>query len=105
METIEKIISKIVQNPKQKIGNLPMSFQVPSFPYIYSFTPNIVIMEKLLTKSVRLNKFKQYINKYVKINYLEEISYRTLNTEVANLPEEFRDFKNLLVYLKITVIN
>lgn len=62
------------------------------FPKIFSISDNYVIMERLLTSSAKLNRFNDYIKEYIKLNFLEEISYRTLNTNIEQLPQEFRSF-------------
>lgn len=91
--------NKIIKIAFNKFNKFEIDFfkyqkkhNVSAFPYIYSISSNMVVMEKLLTQSIRLTRFKSYISTFVKINYLEEISYRTLNTELNKLPEEFKSF-------------
>lgn len=64
------------------------------FPHVYFFNDNTIIMEKLITESEKLSLFKEYIERYVQMNFLEDISYRTLNTELESLPQDFRFFIN-----------
>lgn len=62
------------------------------FPFIYYFDEDVVIMEKLITKTEKCSRFERYIEKYVIINFIEEISYRSLNTDNEFMPQEFSEF-------------
>ena len=83
----------------QKVNNLAI------FPQIYTVSENYVVMERLLTSSTKLNRFNDYIKEYIKINFLEEISYRTLNTNIEQLPQEFRSFVEELQFSLQKVFN
>lgn len=62
------------------------------FPEIHYVDKEVVIMEEVETTSDKLMRFKSYIDKYVSLNFLEEISYRTLNSPIESLPDEFQKF-------------
>ena len=64
------------------------------FPEIHYVDKDIVIMEEVKTTSDKLMRFKSYIDKYVSLNFMEEISYRTLNSPIESLPCEFQQFIN-----------
>ena len=51
-------------------------------------------MEEVKTTSDKLMRFKSYIDKYVSLNFMEEISYRTLNSPIESLPCDFQQFIN-----------
>ena len=72
--------------------NYQKNNNLPCFPYTSYVDSIVVIREKVLTKTDKLSRFKSYIEKHVILNYLEEISYRTINTPLEELPHEFQSF-------------
>lgn len=91
-DTIVKISFNKLKEKEVEFWNYQKSHSNPIFPHINYVDEDIVIMERLLTQSENLDTYRLYIGKYVKINYIEEISYRTLNTEVGQLPDDFCNF-------------
>ncbi len=91
-QNVVKIAYNKLKNKDIELWNYQIKNPQSCFPKITYVDKDFVIMEKLITKSKKLVLYKTYIDKYIKLNFLEEISFRTLNAPVEELPTDFRKF-------------
>lgn len=93
-QNVVKIAFNKLKNKDIEFWNYQMKYPQSCFPKITYVDKDFVIMEKLITKSKKLDLYKTFIEKYVKLNFLQEISFRTLNAPIEELPVDFRKFVN-----------
>lgn len=91
-QNVVKIAYNRLKNKDIELWNYQIKYPQSCFPKITYIDKDFVIMEKLITKSPKLDLYKTYIDKFVKLNFLEEISFRTLNATVEELPADFAKF-------------
>lgn len=91
-QNVVKIAFNKLKNKDIELWNYQIKCPQSCFPQITYVDNDFVIMEKLITMSEQLDKYKILIAKYVQMNFLQEISFRTLNTPIEELPTEFRRF-------------
>ena len=91
-QNVVKIAFSKLKNKDIELWNYQIQNPQSCFPIIMYVDNDFVIMEKLVNKSKKLNLYKTYIEKYVKLNYLQEISFRSLTASIEELPLDFRKF-------------
>lgn len=91
-QNVVKIAFNKLKDKDIEFWNYQIKCPQSCFPKITYVDKDFVIMEKLITKSKKLDLYKTYIEKYVNLNFLQEISFRTLNAPIEELPVDFRKF-------------
>ena len=91
-KTVVKIAFSKLKDKDIELWRYQIQNPQSCFPIITYVDKEFVIMEKLVTKSKKLNLYKTFIEKYVKLNYLQEISFRSLTASIEELPLDFRKF-------------